>query len=102
MKCDTFEVKEDGAMEMGKIREERRDTDTHPFQRVLLRQAQSLLCDPILGKRRSEILELPPLNTNGAAIISSHTLTHTHTGTEEEAQMHRVKSGVLVQIRGGG
>lgn len=62
--------------------------DTHPFQRALLRQAQSLLCDPILGKRRSEILELPPLNTNGAAIISLHTLTHTHPGTEEEAQTH--------------
>lgn len=79
-----------------------RGADTHPFQRALLRQAQSLLCDPIPGKRRSEILELPPLNTNGAAIISLHTLTHTHTGAEEEAQTHRVKSGLHVQIRGGG
>lgn len=51
------------------------------------------------GERRSEILELPPLNTNGAAIISSLSHTHTHTpATEEEKAQtaHRVKSGVVV------
>lgn len=35
------------------------------------------------GERRSEILELPPLNTNGAAIISSHTLAHIYSHTHQ-------------------
>lgn len=84
---------------MEEVERRTKGTDTHPFQWSLHRQAQSSLCDPILGKgaaRSWSSLRWIPMGL--LLWAQTHTVSHTHRHTVEiEPQTHRVKSGLVLQ-----
>ena len=77
--------------------------DTHPFQQALLRRAQSLLCDPILGngaaRSWSSIHRIPiELLLSAHTHARAHTHTHRHCGGEATS-VYIVKAPLVQSVK---